>query len=123
MTVQGSAKTLLFMPDLFSYMLSGSPACEQSIASTSLKHVGDGVCDVDQRSGQDSTHTCGGQFIQEILERLHPRSGKHLQHARGLGVDSQILEEVADLPDDRGQRQEARLDALEPRLQVVLTLC
>lgn len=31
----GRAKTLLFMPDLFSYMLSGSPACERSIASTS----------------------------------------------------------------------------------------
>ncbi len=28
-------KKLLFMPDLFSYMLSGSAACEQSIASTS----------------------------------------------------------------------------------------
>ncbi|MEG2036579.1 MAG: rhamnulokinase family protein [Ruthenibacterium sp.] len=31
----GKAKTLLFMPDLFSYMLSGAPVCEQSIASTS----------------------------------------------------------------------------------------
>lgn len=31
----GKAKTLLFMPDLFSYMLSGAAACEQSIASTS----------------------------------------------------------------------------------------
>lgn len=31
----GQAKTLLFMPDLFSYMLSGKPVCEQSIASTS----------------------------------------------------------------------------------------
>lgn len=29
------AKTMLFMPDLFSYMLSGTAACEQSIASTS----------------------------------------------------------------------------------------
>ncbi|MDD4850148.1 MAG: rhamnulokinase [Gemmiger sp.] len=29
------AKTLLFMPDLFGYMLSGKPACEASIASTS----------------------------------------------------------------------------------------
>ncbi len=28
------AKTLLFMPDLFSYMVSGTPVCEQSIAST-----------------------------------------------------------------------------------------
>ncbi len=28
------AKTLLFMPDLFSYMVSGMPVCEQSIAST-----------------------------------------------------------------------------------------
>lgn len=31
----GKAKTLLFMPDLFSYMLSGKPVCERSIASTS----------------------------------------------------------------------------------------
>lgn len=29
------AKTLLFMPDLFAYSVSGSPACEVSIASTS----------------------------------------------------------------------------------------
>lgn len=29
------AKTLLFMPDLFAYMLSGKPVCERSIASTS----------------------------------------------------------------------------------------
>lgn len=29
------AKTLLFMPDLFSYAMSGMPACERSIASTS----------------------------------------------------------------------------------------
>ncbi|MBE6822263.1 rhamnulokinase [Caproiciproducens sp. LBM24188] len=29
------AKTLLFMPDLFAYTLSGVPACERSIASTS----------------------------------------------------------------------------------------
>lgn len=29
------AKTLLFMPDLFVYLLSGTAACEQSIASTS----------------------------------------------------------------------------------------
>lgn len=28
-------KTLLFMPDLFAYSLSGTPACERSIASTS----------------------------------------------------------------------------------------
>lgn len=29
------AKTLLFMPDLFAYVLTGNPCCEQTIASTS----------------------------------------------------------------------------------------